>query len=61
MKFTRKCENCIWVDQCAQEVACEDYCPASQDELEEIQCDEFNSDLKDRHEYYHEQIEEQNS
>ena len=61
MKNTKKCENCIWCDQCAQEVACDDYSPVSLEEEEADQIAEYESDLQDRHEYYQGLVEEQNS
>lgn len=61
MKNTKKCENCIWFDQCAQEVTCDDYYPASVDKAEVDQIAEYENDLQDRHAYYQELVEEQNS
>lgn len=61
MKNTRKCENCIWFDKCAQEIACDDYCPASYEEEEAELVSEYKNGLQRRHEYYKELVEEQNS
>lgn len=61
MKNTKKCENCIWFDQCAQGVTCDDYFPVSIEEEEAEQVAEYERDLRDRHEYYQELIGEHNS
>lgn len=61
MKNTKKCENCVWFDTCAQEVACGDYSPVSVEEEEIAQLEEYEDDLRNRHEDYQELIEEQNS
>lgn len=61
MKNTKKCENCIWFDQCTQEGVCDDYTPVSLEEEEAEQIAEYESYLQDRHEYYQELVEEQNS
>lgn len=61
MKNTKRCENCIWFDKCAQETACEDYDPISFDEAEGEQIAEYENDLRDRVEDYRELVDEQNS
>ena len=61
MEHTKKCEGCVWFDQCAQEVACEDYSPVSDEESMDMILEEYAQDLTDRYEYYNELIEEQNS
>ena len=57
----KKCQNCIWYDQCGQDVACEDYDPVSPAEDEARVIQEYYDDLRERDEYYKEQIDEQNS
>ena len=61
MENTKKCEGCVWYDQCAQEFACEEYSPLSEEELTDMMIDEYEQDIRDRDEYYKELIEEQNS
>ena len=57
--MSKKCENCIWFDQCHEDEACEYYDPASTEEQEAMQIAEYNADLLMRHELYEEQIAEQ--
>ena len=61
MKYMKKCENCIWSEQCGQETACDGYEPASAEEQEKMSVMDYESDLRERHTYYQEQIDEQNS
>ena len=58
MEYTNKsCENCIWREQCAQEVACK-YFEAEEDrELEDVA--EYGRDLLMRAQLYQEQVDEQ--
>lgn len=60
MKYTRKCENCIWFNQCHEDEVCEDYFPASTEEQEAAEIEEYEADLYMRHELYQEQVAEQN-
>lgn len=59
MKYTRKCENCIWFDQCHEDEACDNYEPASLEEQEAIDIEAYGEDLHMRHELYMEQVAEQ--
>lgn len=61
MKHVNKCENCIWFDQCHEEEACDYYSPVSFDEQEATDIEEYEKDLRVRHEIYMEQVYEQNS
>ena len=61
MNNIKKCEKCIWFDKCANEVVCDDYCPAELNDEEVEQVAEYENDLRDRFQYYKELIEEQNS
>ena len=55
--MNRKCENCIWFDKCHEAEACDD--PASFEEQEAIDIEEYEDDLHMRHEVYMEQVAEQ--
>lgn len=55
----KKCINCIWHDQCHEDEVCDSYEPASIEEQEVIDAEEYARDLFMRHEYYQEQIDEQ--
>lgn len=57
----KKCEKCIWFDQCGSTTACEDYDPISDDEREAEAVKEYEQDLRYRHELYSKQIKEQDS
>lgn len=59
MKYTRKCENCIWFDQCHEDEACDNYEPASLEEQEAIDIEAYDKDLHMRHALYMEQVAEQ--
>lgn len=61
MKYTRKCENCIWFDQCHEDEACDSYEPASFEEQEDMEIEAYEKDLRMRHELYTEQVEEQDA
>lgn len=58
--MNKKCENCIWFDQCHEDEACENYEPASIDEQEAMEIAEYAADLQMRHELYQEQVLELN-
>lgn len=60
MEDTRRCEHCIWFDQCREDETCDCYEPASIKEQESTDIAEYLSDVSMRHEYYQEQIVEQN-
>lgn len=59
MAYTRKCENCIWVDQCHEDEACDYYEPASLEEQESIDIESYEEDIHMRHRLYMEQTTEQ--
>lgn len=54
----RKCEDCIWFEQCGQEEICECYTPES---MEEDDINNYNEDLMMREDVYAEHLDEQNS
>lgn len=58
MNKEHKCSECIWLDQCGCDQVCDMFEGLTSDE--EIEA-EYESDLRERHEYYMEQIEEQNA
>ncbi len=55
----RKCERCIWFDQCGKEKPCEYYEPASEEEADMIAKIEYEADLRMRHDLYMEYVKEQ--
>lgn len=57
----RKCLNCIWHDRCHEDEACESYEPLSLEEQEDAEAEAYNEDLRMRHEFYLEQVAEQDS
>ena len=57
--MSKKCENCIWCDQCHEDEVCENYDPASIDEQEAMEIAEYEADLHIRYELYQELIAEQ--
>lgn len=59
--MSKKCENCIWFDQCHENEVCDSYEPASLEEQEAMDIEVYEEDLRMRHEYYMEQVEEQDS
>lgn len=59
MKYTRKCENCIWFDQCHEDEVCDSYEPTSLEEQEVMEIESYEEDLRMRHEFYMEQVAEQ--
>ena len=59
--MSKKCENCIWFDQCHEDETCDSYEPASLEEQEVIDIEAYEEDLRTRHEFYMEQVEEQDS
>lgn len=56
----KKCENCIWFDQCHEDEACDSYEPASLEEQEVMELEAHEEDLRMRHKFYMEQVSEQN-
>lgn len=60
MTYVRKCEKCIWFDQCHQDAACDDFEPAAIEELEDMEVAEYEADLRMRQECYQEEIDEYN-
>lgn len=59
--MSKKCENCIWFDQCHEDEVCDSYEPASLEEQEAMDIEAYEEDLRMRHEHYMEQVEEQDS
>lgn len=59
MSYTKKCENCIWFDQCHEDEVCDDYTPASAEEEEAMEIKAYKEDLRMRHEIYSQQVAEQ--
>lgn len=59
--MSKKCENCIWFDQCHEGEVCDSYEPASLEEQEAMEIEAYEKDLRMRHELYMEQVEEQDS
>ena len=59
--MSKKCENCIWFDQCHEDEICDSYAPASLEEQEAMDIEVYEEDLRMRHELYMEQVEEQDS
>ena len=59
--MSKKCENCIWFDQCHEDEVCDSYEPASLEEQEAMEFEAYEEDLRMRHELYMEQVEEQDS
>ena len=59
--MSKKCENCIWFDQCHEDEVCDSYEPASFEEQEAMDIEAYEEDLRMRHELYMEQVEEQDS
>lgn len=59
--MSKKCENCIWFDQCHEDEVCDSYEPASLEEQEAMDIDAYEEGLRMRHELYMEQVEEQDS
>lgn len=55
----RKCERCIWFDQCSQEKPCEYYEPVSEEEADMTAKIEYEADLRMRHDLYMEYVKEQ--
>lgn len=55
----RKCEDCIWFDQCHEDEVCDCYDPSSNEEQETSLLNTYEADLNMRHELYQEQIDEQ--
>ena len=54
----RKCENCIWCEQCGCEAICDSYTPLSNEEENEIAAVEYFFDITNRqHEYMSEYYE----
>lgn len=61
MSNKRNCKNCLWYDKCGQDSACEYFEAASDaDSIEEL-TKAYTRDLRERHDYYVGQVEEQNS
>lgn len=58
MRYTKKCENCIWFGKCNSAEACDDYYPTGDDTMDVAF---YEQDLKERHEEYMELIDEQNA
>lgn len=58
-EYTRKCENCIWFDQCHEGEVCDNYEPISLEEQEVLDIKAYEEDLHIRHELYMKQVEEQ--
>lgn len=61
MESTRKCEGCIWFDQCGDAEACDMYTPCSSAEDVEVAEEEYARDLDNRHDLYIAHIDEQDS
>jgi hypothetical protein len=61
MSDKRNCENCLWYDKCGQGCACEYFEAASDTDNIEGLTNAYTRDLRERHGYYVEQIEEQDS
>ena len=59
--MSKKCENCIWFDQCHEDEVCDSYEPASLEEQEAMDIEAYEEDLRMRHKLYMEQVEEQDS
>ena len=59
--MSKKCENCIWFDQCHEDEVCDSYESASLEEQEAMDIEAYEEDLCMRHELYTEQVEDQDS
>lgn len=59
IKNTRRCENCIWYDQCGDRGLCDSYESESTEEVvDEV---EYLADLREREGLYAEQVAEQDA
>lgn len=59
MEIIHKCENCIWFDQCHENEICDNYTPASTEELEDMDMSDYNGELRIRNSLYQRQVNEQ--
>ena len=59
--MSKKCENCIWFDQCHEDEVCDSYEPVSLEEQEAMEIEAYEKDLRMRHKLYMEQVKEQDS
>lgn len=55
----KKCNNCVWFDQCGCDETCKHYTPAASEECEAVDESEYEMDLRNRYGFYVRQIEEQ--